>query len=165
MSATHKPLQDHLVYPLHADSPSTVLRVRALCPSILIARGRSYCYAEGTATSDSLEPLWKSGSMLPGVESLSLLCPPPLPPSPTQWIFSGIPLMPLLSLCSDTSLKDGLSDSDSELSSSEGLEPGGTDPLTNGCQGVSEAARRLARRLYHLEGFQRCDVARQLGKK
>ncbi|XP_036060420.1 PH and SEC7 domain-containing protein 2 isoform X1 [Onychomys torridus] len=70
----------------------------------------------------------------------------------------------LLNSASDTSLKDGLSDSDSELSSSEGLEPGGTDPLANGCQGVSEAARRLARRLYHLEGFQRCDVARQLGK-
>ncbi|XP_023559134.1 PH and SEC7 domain-containing protein 2 isoform X2 [Octodon degus] len=70
----------------------------------------------------------------------------------------------LLSSASDPSLKDGLSDSDSELSSSEGLEPGGTDSLANGCQGVSEAARRLARRLYHLEGFQRCDVARQLGK-
>ncbi|XP_069340564.1 PH and SEC7 domain-containing protein 2 [Eulemur rufifrons] len=70
----------------------------------------------------------------------------------------------LLNSASDPSLKDGLSDSDSELSSSEGLEPGGTDPLANGCQGVSEAARRLARRLYHLEGFQRCDVARQLGK-
>lgn len=79
------------------------------------------------------------------------------------------PLTPFLlsppSLCSDPSLKDGFSDSDSELSSSEGLEPGSTDPLANGCQGVSEAARRLARRLYHLEGFQRCDVARQLGKK
>ncbi|XP_029403104.1 PH and SEC7 domain-containing protein 2 isoform X1 [Mus pahari] len=70
----------------------------------------------------------------------------------------------LLNSASDTSLKDGLSDSDSELSSSEGLEPGSADPLANGCQGVSEAARRLARRLYHLEGFQRCDVARQLGK-
>ncbi|XP_026257050.1 PH and SEC7 domain-containing protein 2 isoform X2 [Urocitellus parryii] len=70
----------------------------------------------------------------------------------------------LLNSASDPSLKDGLSDSDSELSSSEGLEPGSTDPLANGCQGVSEAARRLARRLYHLEGFQRCDVARQLGK-
>ncbi|XP_066199306.1 PH and SEC7 domain-containing protein 2 isoform X2 [Saccopteryx leptura] len=70
----------------------------------------------------------------------------------------------LLNSASNPSLKDGLSDSDSELSSSEGLEPGSTDPLANGCQGVSEAARRLARRLYHLEGFQRCDVARQLGK-
>ncbi|XP_021111572.1 PH and SEC7 domain-containing protein 2 isoform X3 [Heterocephalus glaber] len=70
----------------------------------------------------------------------------------------------LLNSASDPSLKDGLSDSDSELSSSEGLEPGNTDPLANGCQGVNEAARRLARRLYHLEGFQRCDVARQLGK-
>nr|KAF6349841.1 pleckstrin and Sec7 domain containing 2 [Myotis myotis] len=70
----------------------------------------------------------------------------------------------LLNSASDPSLKDGLSDSDSELSSSEGLEPGSTDALANGCQGVSEAAQRLARRLYHLEGFQRCDVARQLGK-
>ncbi|XP_060152268.1 PH and SEC7 domain-containing protein 2 isoform X4 [Globicephala melas] len=70
----------------------------------------------------------------------------------------------LLNSASDPSLKDGLSDSDSELSSSEGLEPGSADPLANGGQGVSEAARRLARRLYHLEGFQRCDVARQLGK-
>ncbi|XP_033623099.1 PH and SEC7 domain-containing protein 2 isoform X2 [Fukomys damarensis] len=70
----------------------------------------------------------------------------------------------LLNSASDPSLKDGLSDSDSELSSSEGLEPGSTDPLANGCQGVNEAAHRLARRLYHLEGFQRCDVARQLGK-
>ncbi|XP_054997971.1 PH and SEC7 domain-containing protein 2 isoform X1 [Sorex araneus] len=58
----------------------------------------------------------------------------------------------------------GLSDSDSELSGSEGPEPTSADPLANGCPGVSEAARRLARRLYHLEGFQRCDVARQLGK-
>ncbi|KAB0390554.1 hypothetical protein E2I00_007564, partial [Balaenoptera physalus] len=71
----------------------------------------------------------------------------------------------LLNSASDPSLKDGLSDSDSELSSSEGLEPGSADPLANGGQGVGEAARRLARRLYHLEGFQRCDVARQLGKK
>ncbi|KAB1281458.1 PH and SEC7 domain-containing protein 2 [Camelus dromedarius] len=71
----------------------------------------------------------------------------------------------LLNSTSDPSLKDGLSDSDSELSSSEGLEPGSTDALANGGQGVSEAAHRLARRLYHLEGFQRCDVARQLGKK
>lgn len=97
-------------------------------------------------------------------------CFPALTP---QWIFRDLGSLlathkasdSLLLIFSDTSLKDGLSDSDSELSSSEGLEPGGTDPLTNGCQGVSEAARRLARRLYHLEGFQRCDVARQLGKK
>lgn len=87
----------------------------------------------------------------------------------SSWASDLGPLIPFSlpppSLCSDPSLKDGFSDSDSELSSSEGLEPGGTDALANGCQGVSEAARRLARRLYHLEGFQRCDVARQLGKK
>lgn len=86
------------------------------------------------------------------------------PSSPQPWLLTpSSPTPP--SLRSDPSLKDGLSDSDSELSSSEGLEPGSADPLANGGQGVSEAARRLARRLYHLEGFQRCDVARQLGKK
>lgn len=42
---------------------------------------------------------------------------------------------PHLPLFSDPSLKDGLSDSDSELSSSEGLESGSTDPLANGGQG------------------------------
>lgn len=84
-------------------------------------------------------------------------------PTPAQGALTPSSLPPFL--FSDPSLKDGLSDSDSELSSSEGLESGSTDPLANGGQGVSEAAHRLARRLYHLEGFQRCDVARQLGKK
>lgn len=117
----------------------------------------------------SLESLWKSGSMLSSCSGTSSLPLPPCPPRVFRDLGSLLATHrtsdPLLSICSDTSLKDGLSDSDSELSSSEGLEPSGTDPLANGCQGVSEAARRLARRLYHLEGFQRCDVARQLGKK
>uniref|UniRef100_A0A9J7ZMA2 Pleckstrin and Sec7 domain containing 3, like n=1 Tax=Cyprinus carpio carpio TaxID=630221 RepID=A0A9J7ZMA2_CYPCA len=36
--------------------------------------------------------------------------------------------------------------------------------LHNGSQRDQEAARRLARRLYHLEGFRRSDVAKHLGK-
>uniref|UniRef100_A0A665X200 PH and SEC7 domain-containing protein 2-like n=1 Tax=Echeneis naucrates TaxID=173247 RepID=A0A665X200_ECHNA len=44
------------------------------------------------------------------------------------------------------------------------LERGSTDTLANGCRADCEAAKRLAKRLYHLEGFKRCDVARHLGK-
>uniref|UniRef100_A0A9J7ZSX4 Pleckstrin and Sec7 domain containing 3, like n=2 Tax=Cyprinus carpio TaxID=7962 RepID=A0A9J7ZSX4_CYPCA len=39
-----------------------------------------------------------------------------------------------------------------------------TDVLHNGSRSDQEAARRLARRLFHLEGFQRSDVAKHLGK-
>ncbi|XP_066506994.1 PH and SEC7 domain-containing protein 3 isoform X3 [Hoplias malabaricus] len=38
------------------------------------------------------------------------------------------------------------------------------DTLNNGHRSDQEAARRLARRLYHLEGFRRSDVAKHLGK-
>lgn len=68
--------------------------------------------------------------------------------------------------CSDASLADVLSDSeDCDLGSLERLERGSTDTLANGCRADCEAAKRLAKRLYHLEGFKRCDVARHLGKK
>ncbi|XP_001376736.1 PH and SEC7 domain-containing protein 2 [Monodelphis domestica] len=70
----------------------------------------------------------------------------------------------LINSVSDPSLKDALSDSDSDLGSTEQLDHGSTDTLANGCQAVNEAAKRLARRLYHLEGFKRCDIARQLSK-
>uniref|UniRef100_A0A4W3H7W5 Pleckstrin and Sec7 domain containing 2 n=1 Tax=Callorhinchus milii TaxID=7868 RepID=A0A4W3H7W5_CALMI len=59
---------------------------------------------------------------------------------------------------------DVLSDSDSEMGSTEQLEQGSTDTLANGCKADVDAAKRLAKRLYHLEGFKRCDVARHLGK-
>ncbi|XP_018600292.1 PH and SEC7 domain-containing protein 3 isoform X3 [Scleropages formosus] len=39
-----------------------------------------------------------------------------------------------------------------------------TDALHNGNRGDQDAARRLARRLFHLEGFRRSDVAKHLGK-
>ncbi|XP_010009186.1 PREDICTED: PH and SEC7 domain-containing protein 2-like, partial [Nestor notabilis] len=70
----------------------------------------------------------------------------------------------IINSISDASLKDALSDSDSDLGSTEQLDQGSTDTLANGCRADSEAAKRLAKRLYNLEGFKRCDVARQLGK-
>ncbi|CAL8301699.1 unnamed protein product [Arctogadus glacialis] len=69
----------------------------------------------------------------------------------------------MLSGPSDTDLTDGLSETDD--CEPEGLERvGSTDTLANGCRADCEAARRLAKRLFHLEGFKRCDVARHLGK-
>ncbi|XP_061091235.1 PH and SEC7 domain-containing protein 2-like [Conger conger] len=65
---------------------------------------------------------------------------------------------------SDANLTDVPSDSDSELGSLEQLERGSTDTLANGCRADSDAAKRLAKRLFYLEGFKRCDVARHLGK-
>ncbi|XP_034037414.1 PH and SEC7 domain-containing protein 2 [Thalassophryne amazonica] len=71
----------------------------------------------------------------------------------------------MLNSVSDANLTDVLSDSEEcDLGSLECLERGSTDTLANGCQADCEAARRLAKRLYHLEGFKRCDVARHLGK-
>uniref|UniRef100_A0A8C7R172 Pleckstrin and Sec7 domain containing 2 n=1 Tax=Oncorhynchus mykiss TaxID=8022 RepID=A0A8C7R172_ONCMY len=54
--------------------------------------------------------------------------------------------------------------SDSEPSGLEQLERGSTDTLANGCRAECNAAKRLAKRLFYLEGFKRCDVARHLGK-
>ncbi|KAF0039663.1 hypothetical protein F2P81_007898 [Scophthalmus maximus] len=71
----------------------------------------------------------------------------------------------MINSVSDANLTDALSDSEEcELGSLERLERGSTDTLANGCRADSEAAKRLAKRLYHLEGFKRCDVARHLGK-
>ncbi|XP_060904824.1 PH and SEC7 domain-containing protein 2 isoform X1 [Labrus mixtus] len=71
----------------------------------------------------------------------------------------------MINSVSDANLADVLSDSEEcDLGSLERLERGSTDTLTNGCRADSEAAKRLAKRLYHLEGFKRCDVARHLGK-
>jgi len=67
-------------------------------------------------------------------------------------------------LCSDADLTDVLSEAeDCGLDRLERV--GSTDTLANGCRADCEAAKRLAKRLYHLDGFKRCDVARHLGKK
>ncbi|XP_058267266.1 PH and SEC7 domain-containing protein 3 isoform X2 [Hemibagrus wyckioides] len=69
----------------------------------------------------------------------------------------------LQSWTSDEGLKDVLSDWDLDMGSTE-RQKDSADTLNNGHRGDQEAARRLARRLYHLEGFRRSDVAKHLGK-
>ncbi|XP_059755189.1 PH and SEC7 domain-containing protein 1 isoform X3 [Balaenoptera ricei] len=51
-----------------------------------------------------------------------------------------------------------------ELDSTERLALGSTDTLSNGQKADLEAAQRLAKRLYRLDGFRKADVARHLGK-
>ncbi|XP_077099483.1 PH and SEC7 domain-containing protein 1 isoform X2 [Siphateles boraxobius] len=63
---------------------------------------------------------------------------------------------------SDAGLKDVVSDWDSDMDAVDCLKD--SDVLHNGSRSDHEAARRLARRLYHLEGFRRSDVAKHLGK-
>uniref|UniRef100_A0A8D0FH38 Pleckstrin and Sec7 domain containing n=1 Tax=Strix occidentalis caurina TaxID=311401 RepID=A0A8D0FH38_STROC len=50
------------------------------------------------------------------------------------------------------------------ISSVEQLALGSTDTLSNGHKADLEAAKRLAKRLYNLDGFKKADVARHLGK-
>ncbi|NWH78761.1 PSD1 protein, partial [Piaya cayana] len=77
----------------------------------------------------------------------------------------GTPLTSNLSVpshCSDHPLSQ--LDSDSEMDSMEQLALGSTDTLSNGHKADLEAAKRLAKRLYNLDGFKKADVARHLGK-
>ncbi|NXN26796.1 PSD1 protein, partial [Nycticryphes semicollaris] len=79
----------------------------------------------------------------------------------------GTPLasnMSVPSRCSDHPLSQLVSDSDSEMDSVEQLALGSTDTLSNGHKADLEAAKRLAKRLYNLDGFKKADVARHLGK-
>uniref|UniRef100_W5MY35 Pleckstrin and Sec7 domain containing 3, like n=1 Tax=Lepisosteus oculatus TaxID=7918 RepID=W5MY35_LEPOC len=76
-------------------------------------------------------------------------------PSSDDWI-QGV-------LYRDAGLKEVFSDWDSEMGSTERLK-GSTDTLNNSNKSDQEAARRLARRLFNLEGFRRSDVAKHLGK-
>ncbi|NWI14866.1 PSD1 protein, partial [Crypturellus soui] len=66
--------------------------------------------------------------------------------------------------CSNPPLSQLVSDSDSEMDSMEQLALGSTDTLSNGHKADLEAAKRLAKRLYNLDGFKKADVARHLGK-
>ncbi|XP_064370012.1 PH and SEC7 domain-containing protein 1 isoform X2 [Dromaius novaehollandiae] len=71
---------------------------------------------------------------------------------------------PLASNMSNHPLSQLVSDSDSEMDSMEQLALGSTDTLSNGHKADLEAAKRLAKRLYNLDGFKKADVARHLGK-
>ncbi|XP_061490635.1 PH and SEC7 domain-containing protein 1 isoform X1 [Rhineura floridana] len=72
--------------------------------------------------------------------------------------------IPLASIISEHPLSQLVSDSDSEMDSTEQLALGSTDSLSNGHKADLEAAKRLAKRLYNLDGFKKADVARHLGK-
>uniref|UniRef100_A0A8D2IV50 Pleckstrin and Sec7 domain containing n=1 Tax=Varanus komodoensis TaxID=61221 RepID=A0A8D2IV50_VARKO len=56
------------------------------------------------------------------------------------------------------------SGSGSELDSVEQLALGSTDTLSSGHKADLDAAKRLAKRLFNLDGFKKADVARHLGK-
>ncbi|NXH01942.1 PSD1 protein, partial [Loxia leucoptera] len=66
--------------------------------------------------------------------------------------------------CSDRPQSQLVSDSELEMDSVEQLALGSTDTLSNGHKADLEAAKRLAKRLYNLDGFKKADVARHLGK-
>jgi hypothetical protein len=51
------------------------------------------------------------------------------------------------------------------MGSTDILEKETTESLSNGTNSNVEAAKRLAKRLYHLDRFKRSDVAKHLGKK
>ncbi|NXA34530.1 PSD1 protein, partial [Eudromia elegans] len=79
----------------------------------------------------------------------------------------GAPLASNMSVCfycSNHPLSQLVSDSDLEMDSMEQLALGSTDTLSNGHKADLEAAKRLAKRLYNLDGFKKADVARHLGK-
>ncbi|XP_068114019.1 PH and SEC7 domain-containing protein 1-like isoform X2 [Hyperolius riggenbachi] len=65
---------------------------------------------------------------------------------------------------SEPPLGNMASDFESEMDSTERLALGSTDTLSNGHKADQEAAKRLAKRLYNLDGFKKADVARHLGK-
>lgn len=52
-----------------------------------------------------------------------------------------------------------------DMGSTEILQKGSTENLSNGTNSNLQAAKRLAKRLYQLDGFRRSDVAKHLGKK
>ncbi|NWT02574.1 PSD1 protein, partial [Mionectes macconnelli] len=66
--------------------------------------------------------------------------------------------------CSDHPQSQPVSDLELEMDSVEHLVLGSTDTLSNGHKADLEAAKRLAKRLYNLDGFKKADVARHLGK-
>ncbi|XP_018432359.1 PREDICTED: PH and SEC7 domain-containing protein 3 [Nanorana parkeri] len=51
-----------------------------------------------------------------------------------------------------------------DMGSTEILQKGSTENLSNGTNSNVQAAKRLAKRLYQLDGFKRSDVAKHLGK-
>ncbi|XP_056669628.1 PH and SEC7 domain-containing protein 3 isoform X12 [Monodelphis domestica] len=66
--------------------------------------------------------------------------------------------------CSNAGLKKSNHEPHCEMGSTEFLEKEPSETISNGTNSNVEAARRLAKRLYHLDHFKRSDVAKHLGK-
>uniref|UniRef100_A0A8C8JAD3 Pleckstrin and Sec7 domain containing a n=1 Tax=Oncorhynchus tshawytscha TaxID=74940 RepID=A0A8C8JAD3_ONCTS len=97
--------------------------------------------------------------LCPPAPSLSPSIPLPLP------LNLSLPLFPPSYFFSPPREKARLA-TDSELDQdlSERLGLGSSDTLTNGNRADGEAAKRLAKRLFTLDGFRKSDVARHLSK-
>ncbi|XP_055272687.1 PH and SEC7 domain-containing protein 3 isoform X2 [Moschus berezovskii] len=65
---------------------------------------------------------------------------------------------------SNAGVKTNLLEAHSEMGSTEILEKEASGSLSNGTSSNTEAAKRLAKRLYQLDRFKRSDVAKHLGK-
>ncbi|XP_051056038.1 PH and SEC7 domain-containing protein 1 isoform X2 [Phodopus roborovskii] len=113
-------------------------------------------------TSSAADGLWTQRREAEESEAGAKLAPRRELPSPSRSEESlGLGAAPL---GSEPPLSQLVSDSDSELDSTERLALGSTDTLSNGQKADLEAAQRLAKRLYRLDGFRKADVARHLGK-
>ncbi|KAM6186566.1 PH and SEC7 domain-containing protein 1 isoform 2-T2 [Rhynchocyon petersi] len=115
-----------------------------------------------SGTNSAAEGPWTQRGDEEEVEAGTKLAPRREPSSPCHSEDSfGLGAAPL---GSEPPLSQLVSDSDSELDSTERLALGSTDTLSNGQKADLEAAQRLAKRLYRLDGFRKADVARHLGK-
>ncbi|XP_049646778.1 PH and SEC7 domain-containing protein 1 isoform X2 [Suncus etruscus] len=115
-----------------------------------------------SGTSSAADGPWTQRGLEEEAEAGVKQAPERAPPSPCHSEDSfGLGVAPL---GSEPPLSQLVSDSDSELDSTERLALGSTDTLSNGQKADLEAAQRLAKRLYRLDGFRKADVARHLGK-
>ncbi|KAB1271141.1 PH and SEC7 domain-containing protein 1 [Camelus dromedarius] len=115
-----------------------------------------------SGTSSAADGPWTQRREEEEAEAGAKQAPRREPPSPCHSEDSfGLGAAPL---GSEPPLSQLVSDSDSELDSTERLALGSTDTLSNGQKADLEAAQRLAKRLYRLDGFRKADVARHLGK-
>uniref|UniRef100_A0AAY5EQK1 Pleckstrin and Sec7 domain containing a n=1 Tax=Electrophorus electricus TaxID=8005 RepID=A0AAY5EQK1_ELEEL len=70
----------------------------------------------------------------------------------------------ILTITGDSDASHTGADIDLDQDLSERFNLGSSDTLTNGNRADLEAAKRLAKRLFNLDGFRKCDIARHLSK-
>nr|XP_033799682.1 PH and SEC7 domain-containing protein 1-like isoform X2 [Geotrypetes seraphini] len=119
------------------------------------------CLEPDSGTSSTTDPVSNEKEEEELGESSRVLNSSPHSPCGSEESF----MMPHNSITSEHPLSPLVSDSESEMDSTEQLALGSTDTLSNGHKADQEAAQRLAKRLYNLDGFKKADVARHLGKK